>query len=197
MSAQMIAELHAAAEELGADAAVRVVVLAGRARVFVPAVIWAGCGSSSRPSRGAVAEAAKAGAYVAGAQYNAETLDRRIAGQCLWWRRGLGQCLRRGDWRDSILMGLTETRLGLIPATIGPYVCARMGEAKARRVFMSGRRFGAAEAVELGPFGAHRADQALDEAVEAEVAPYLECALARWRARRPCCGTWGRRLTTS
>ena len=32
--------------------------------------------------------------------------------------------------------GLTETKLGLIPATIGPYVLARMGESFARRVFM-------------------------------------------------------------
>jgi methylglutaconyl-CoA hydratase len=35
--------------------------------------------------------------------------------------------------------GMTETRLGIIPATIGPYVIARMGEGRARRVFMSGR----------------------------------------------------------
>ena len=30
----------------------------------------------------------------------------------------------------SALFGLTETRLGLIPATIGPYVIARMGEGR-------------------------------------------------------------------
>lgn len=48
------------------------------------------------------------------------------------------------------LFGLTETRLGLIPATIGPYVLARMGEGRTRRVFMSAKRFSAAEAVELG-----------------------------------------------
>ncbi|WP_137130807.1 crotonase/enoyl-CoA hydratase family protein [Rhizobium sp. FY34] len=46
--------------------------------------------------------------------------------------------------------GLTETRLGLIPATIGPYVMARMGEGSARQVFMSAKRFGADEAVQLG-----------------------------------------------
>lgn len=48
------------------------------------------------------------------------------------------------------LFGLTETRLGIIPATIGPYVLARMGEGRARRVFMSAKRFSATEAVELG-----------------------------------------------
>ena len=34
---------------------------------------------------------------------------------------------------DHLKMGLTETRLGIIPATIGPYVLARMGEGRARR----------------------------------------------------------------
>ena len=50
-------------------------------------------------------------------------------------------------------MGLTETRLGLIPATIGPYVIARMGAANARRVFMSARRFDTEEAQDLGLSG--------------------------------------------
>ncbi len=38
---------------------------------------------------------------------------------------------------DTARFGLTEVRLGLIPATIGPYVLARMGEPAARRVFFS------------------------------------------------------------
>ena len=51
---------------------------------------------------------------------------------------------------EGARFGLTETRLGLISATIGPYVVARMGAARARRVFMSARIFDAAEAVDLG-----------------------------------------------
>ncbi len=77
---------------------------------------------------------------------------------------------------DHALMALTETRLGLIPATIGPYVVARMGEARARRVFMSGRRFDAAEAVQLGLLARAVPERDLDAAIEAEVAPYLDCA---------------------
>jgi methylglutaconyl-CoA hydratase len=42
---------------------------------------------------------------------------------------------------ENAKFGFTETRLGLIPATISPYVLARMGEGKARRVFMSARIF--------------------------------------------------------
>ena len=73
-------------------------------------------------------------------------------------------------------LALTETRLGLIPATIGPYVIARLGEGAARRVFMSGRVFDADEAVRLGLLAQSVPADALDAAVEAEVAPYLSCA---------------------
>lgn len=77
---------------------------------------------------------------------------------------------------DHLKMGLTETRLGIIPATIGPYVVARMGAAQARRVFMSGRIFDAAEAVELGLLARAVPAADLAAAVEAEVVPYLSCA---------------------
>lgn len=70
--------------------------------------------------------------------------------------------------------GLTETRLGLIPATIGPYVLARLGEGNARRVFMSARVFGAEEAATLGICTRPVDSDALDAAVETEVAPYLK-----------------------
>ena len=72
--------------------------------------------------------------------------------------------------------GLTETKLGLIPATISPYVLARMGEGKARRVFMSSRIFGADEACDLGIVAKVVGADDLDAAVEAEVAPYLSVA---------------------
>lgn len=77
---------------------------------------------------------------------------------------------------DTAEFALTETRLGLIPATIGPYVLARIGPAMARRVFMSGRRFGAAEAVDLGFVAKAVPATTLRDAVQAEVAPYLTCA---------------------
>ena len=67
---------------------------------------------------------------------------------------------------DGLTMGFTETRLGLIPATIGPYVVARMGEARARRVFMSARLFKAEEAVALDILARVVPADRLDDAVE-------------------------------
>ncbi|MCY4260972.1 MAG: crotonase/enoyl-CoA hydratase family protein [Rhodobacteraceae bacterium] len=72
--------------------------------------------------------------------------------------------------------GLTETRLGLIPATIGPYVLARLGEGMARRVFMSGRIFDAKEALQLGLIADVCAHNEIDDRIEREVKPYLRAA---------------------
>ena len=77
---------------------------------------------------------------------------------------------------DHAKFGFTETRLGLVPATISPYVIARMGEGPARRVFMSARLFGADEAVALGLAAKAVPMAELDAAVEAEVKPYLSTA---------------------
>lgn len=77
---------------------------------------------------------------------------------------------------EGARFGLTETKLGLIPATISPYVLARMGEGRARRVFMSARLFDTAEAVELGLVAKMVSVDSLDAAVEAEIAPYLKAS---------------------
>lgn len=77
---------------------------------------------------------------------------------------------------EGTKFGLTETRLGLIPATISPYVLARMGEGHARRVFMSSRIFDVTEAKELGIVARIALDSTVDALVEAEVAPYLSAA---------------------
>ncbi|MEM1373820.1 MAG: crotonase/enoyl-CoA hydratase family protein [Pseudomonadota bacterium] len=73
------------------------------------------------------------------------------------------------------LMGLTETRLGLIPATIGPYVAARLGP-RTRSVFMSSRVFSAREAGEMGLVTPVDGATDLDAHVEEEVTAYLSAA---------------------
>jgi methylglutaconyl-CoA hydratase len=100
----------------------------------------------------------------------------RVQGQAFGGGVGLISVCDVAVGVESAKFGLTEVRLGLIPATIGPYVVARMGAARARRVFFSGRVFGAAEAVELGLLARAVPEAELDAAVEAEIAPYLSAA---------------------
>jgi methylglutaconyl-CoA hydratase len=71
---------------------------------------------------------------------------------------------------------LTETRLGLIPATIGPFVIRRMGEAFARQVFFNAKPFDAEFLVRAGLVARACPASELDSAVEAEVAAILDCA---------------------
>ena len=91
--------------------------------------------------------------------------------------------------------GLTETRLGLIPATIGPYVLARLGEGVARRVFMSARVFDAHEAVKFGLIAEACTMDDLDEWIEWQVKPYLSAAPKAVAAAKALAKDLGGRIT--
>jgi len=179
MSAQMIAELHQAANVLAADDSVRVVVLAAEGRSFCAGgdLGWMREQFEAAPEV-RKAEAAKLAYMLQALNTLPKPLIGRVQGNAFGGGVGMASVCDVAIGAESVLMGLTETRLGLIPATIGPYVCARMGEARARRVFMSGRLFDAAEALELGLLAKVVPAEDLDAAVEAEVAPYLDCAPA-------------------
>ena len=177
LNAAMMAELTDAAQVLGADPAVRVVVLAARGVTFCAGgdLGWMQEQmAADADTRGR--EAAKLAWMLQALNTLPKPLIGRVHGNAFGGGVGMASVCDIAIGADSALMGLTETRLGLIPATIGPYVCARMGEARARRVFMSGRRFGADEAVALGLLARAVPVDALDQAIEAEVAPYLDCA---------------------
>ena len=75
---------------------------------------------------------------------------------------------------SNVKFGFTETRLGLIPSTIGPYVVGKMGEAKAREVFMSGQIFNEVEAKKLNIVS--EISENLDQSVESHLNPYLQTA---------------------
>ncbi len=77
---------------------------------------------------------------------------------------------------EDTLFGFTETKLGLIPATIGPYVVRRMTGAKARTVFMSSRIFSVNEARDLNIVNWITTEEKKDKVVETEINAYLNCA---------------------
>lgn len=177
MNAAMIAELAEAAIRLGSDPAVRVVVLTGAGKSFCAGGDLAWMRAQMQADGPTRAREARALADMLGAlDRMPKPLIGRIQGQAFGGGVGLMSICDVALGVDSAKFGLTEVRLGLIPATIGPYVVARMGAARARRVFFSGRRFNAAEAVDLGLLARAVPEADLDAAVEAEVAPYLSAA---------------------
>ncbi len=177
MSAQMIAELHAAAERLASDESVRVVVLAARGKSFCAGgdLDWMRAQLEAEPEARA-REAGTLAHMLQALNTLPKPLIGRVHGNAFGGGIGLMSVCDVAIGADHARFALTETRLGLIPATIGPYVAARMGEARARRVFLSGRRFDAGEAVELGLLAQAVPEAELDAALEAEVAPCLACA---------------------
>lgn len=177
LSAQMIAELTEAAGQLGRDPAVRVVVLAGAGESFCAGgdLGWMREQmAADGPTR--AREATKLAMMLQAINTCPKPVIGRIHGNAFGGGVGMMAVCDVAVGAAGARFGLTETRLGLIPATIGPYVLARMGEAMARRVFMSARLFGAEEAVTLGLLARAVDPSDLDAAVEAEVAPYLACA---------------------
>jgi methylglutaconyl-CoA hydratase len=51
---------------------------------------------------------------------------------------------------ERAVFGFTEVKLGVVPATIGPFVLAKIGRSAARELFLSGGRFSADRAREIG-----------------------------------------------
>ena len=51
---------------------------------------------------------------------------------------------------ENAMFALSEVRLGLVPAVIGPYVLQKVGMGAARALFVTGERIGAAEAYRIG-----------------------------------------------
>lgn len=177
MSARMLEELTAAAERLGADPAVRVIVLAGEGTSFCAGgdLGWMRAQIEADGSTRA-REATKLATMLQAINTCPKPVIGRVHGNAFGGGVGMISVCDVAIAADTARFGLTETRLGLIPATIGPYVAARMGEAKARRVFMSARLFGAEEAVSLDLLARAVPAEDLDAAIEAEVAPYLSVA---------------------
>jgi len=177
LSAELMVALTDAARQIGQREDIRVVILAGEGPSFCAGGDLRWMQDQIKADR----ETRRAGAMLLAGMLQAlntlpQPLIGRVHGNAFGGGVGLACVCDVAIGVTGAKFGLTETKLGLVPATIGPYVVARMGEAMARRVFMSSRVFGADEAVTLGVIAKAVEPDALDAAIEAEVVPYLSCA---------------------
>lgn len=177
LSEQMMEELTTAVAQLGADEAVRVVILQAEGRSFcaggdlkwMQAQIAAGAKERAAAAR-------KLATMLQALNTCPKPVIGAVQGNAFGGGIGMMSVCDVAIGVEGAKFGLTETRLGLTPATISPYVVARMGEARARRVFMSSRLFEAAEARDLGLLAKVVLPEVLERAVMAEAEPYLACA---------------------
>lgn len=90
----------------------------------------------------------------------------RINGSAFGGGVGLVACCDIAIAAEQAQFGLTEVRLGLIPATIAPFVIARIGSANARRLMLTGERFDSRTAQAIGLVSESVPVEALDGCVE-------------------------------
>ena len=74
----------------------------------------------------------------------------RVQGAALGGGAGLAAVCDIVVAEDAALFGFTETKLGILPAVISPFALAKIGQAAARELFLTGARFSATRAREIG-----------------------------------------------
>ncbi len=152
-NAELIAALTATFTELGGEPPERLrgVVLAGEGRIFCAGadIAWmrASVGLSVAENE---ADAARLAAMFAAIDACPVPVVARVQGAALGG--GMGLCAVA----DVVLasadatFGFSETKLGILPATIAPYMLPKIGESAARALFPTGERFTADRAREIG-----------------------------------------------
>ncbi|HEY6512684.1 MAG TPA: enoyl-CoA hydratase/isomerase family protein [Burkholderiaceae bacterium] len=147
----VIAELTTAFRELGADASLRAIVLGGHGKAF--------CAGGDLHWMRAMADYsweqnrtdAQALADMLWTLYTCPLpVVGRVHGDCYAGGVGLASVCDVLVAADGMHFCLSEAKLGLLPATIGPYVVRALGEQASRRYFISAERFSAAQAHRLG-----------------------------------------------
>lgn len=168
--AALIAELTAALAAAGADAEVRVVVLEGAGASFS-----AGADLNWMRGMAAASEAENRLDSLALARLM-RTLDElpkptlaRVHGAAFGGGVGLVACCDIAIGVPEAKFGLTESKLGLLPAVISPYVIAAVGARQARRWFASAEIFDAQTALRIGLLHEVVAAEHLDAAVQHQI----------------------------
>jgi len=166
----VIAELTGAFRELGADPSLRTIVLGGHGKAF--------CAGGDLNWMRAMADYSWQ-QNRADAQGLADMLWTlytcplpvvgRVHGDCYAGGVGLAAVCDVLVAAEGMHFCLSEARLGLLPATIGPYVVRALGEQASRRYFVTAERFSAAEAHRLGFVHELAAPGAIDDKVNAVV----------------------------
>ncbi len=177
MNLGMIRELRAALEAIRADADTRVLILTGTGRSFCAGgdLSWMRqIAGQQRAQR--VEESGELASMLADLNALPCPVIARINGSVFGGGMGLVSCADIAVAVAHARFALTEVRLGLIPATISPYVVQRIGEPAARRWMLNGSRFGSEEAYRIGLIAEAVPEEELEAVVMTHVDAFLQCA---------------------
>ena len=148
---ELIAELTAWAAEAGEDAQLRAVVISGAGAAFCAG------GDLTWMSKMATYSYEENIRDVTGAARMFAAIDTlpipviaRVHGAAMGGGAGLAAVADIAVSEAGAMFGFTEVKLGLLPALIAPYVLAKIGQSAARELFLTGRRFTAERALQVG-----------------------------------------------
>lgn len=178
MSNALMRDLRDAARELAADPAVRAIVLTGAGDVFSAGGDLKGMQQQAANSReGRIADATEFAQVLAELDSLPKLLIGRINGPAFGGGLGLISICDIAIGLTTSAFRLSEVTLGLIPATISPYVIAKIGVPNARRLFINAHKLDGTAAAQLGLLNeAVGSVDELDQAVERELTAALQCA---------------------
>lgn len=147
----LVGELTLVLNALDRDDAVRVVVLTGAGKSFCAGADLNWMKKMAGFSRAQnLADAGRLTTMLATLNGLSKPTIARVHGAVYGGGVGLVACCDIALAADDAAFALSEVRLGLIPATISPYVVEAIGARAARRYFLTGERFSASEARRLG-----------------------------------------------
>ncbi|MDX1374679.1 MAG: enoyl-CoA hydratase-related protein [Burkholderiales bacterium] len=177
LSPELTEALERAVDALGADAALRTLVVTGAGESFC-------AGGDIKSMRAMVAGTREArmarstrfARLLAAIRALPVPVLARVHGPAYAGGAGLVSVADIAIASDGARFGFTEPRIGIAPANISPYVLARIGVTAARRLFLTARRFEAAEGLRLGLYDRVVAADALDAAIDAELEAILQCS---------------------
>lgn len=163
----LIAELTSALVEAGRAEAVRAVVLTGTGASFSAGadLNWMR-GMATASEQENREDSLRLAALVRTLQFLPKPTVARVNGAAYGGGVGLIAACDIAIGAEGARFGLTEVKLGLVPAVISPYVVAAIGVRQARRLFLTGEIIDAAEASRIGLLHQVVAADALDEAVD-------------------------------
>src|SRR3954468_18858047 len=176
-SEETIAELTGWAGRIAADPDVRVVVIDGAGKVFCAGADLTWMAKTAGYSR----EENERDASAMAAMF--ATIDAlpmpvigRIHGAALGGGAGLAAVCDIVVAEEGATFGFTEVKLGILPAVISPFALAKIGRSAARELFLTGARFSASRAKEIGLVHAVVPAADLDAAVSRYVQEFLSGA---------------------
>ncbi len=173
----VVSELQHWADTIAGDAGVRVVVLAGAGPVFSAGADAHWMARMAEASREENEEDAAATTRMLRAINTLPVVViGRVQGAALGGGAGLAAVCDIVVADEQAVFGFTETKLGILPAMISPFVLPKIGVSAARELFLTGMKFDAARAKVLGLVHAVVPAEALDRTVARYVSEVLSAA---------------------